>query len=215
LESRLLWRYIAVRGHLFSEVLSQFVERAGYTTGQLARLSGIPKSTITNWLQGRVSKPRVRNDLLELAVVLHLTVAETSRLLQAACHPPLPQLLVSPDNQRHEGYLSPWFEALQHRPFQIKVDPPNENGREKESYALGMLLQGNRQQAIHSLQLFHLLSLAALLIIAQPQTVRAGWVVYLLESIEAEAGKVSSLEVGHLLDDVLNALSSRIERGKW
>jgi len=204
-----------VRGYLFSEVLSQFVERAGYTTGQLARLSGIPKSTITNWLQGRVNKPRVRNDLLELAAVLHLTVAETNRLLQAARHPSLPQLLVSPENQRDKGYLSPWFEALQHGPFQIIVDPPNEDGQEKESYALEMLLQGNGQQAIHSLQLFHLLSLAALLIVAQPQTARAGWIVYLLESIESEAGKVSSLEVAHLLDDVLNALSSRIEHGKW
>ncbi len=70
-----------------SDVLNRYVSRAGYTAGQLARLSGIPKATIVNWLEGRVKRPRGSEDLLKLAAILHLEEGEATELLQSAGHP--------------------------------------------------------------------------------------------------------------------------------
>lgn len=70
----------------FSDVLQHFVSQSGYTAGQLARLTAIPKQTIISWLDGRVRRPRSASDLLGLSRALHLTPEETAQLLTAAGH---------------------------------------------------------------------------------------------------------------------------------
>ena len=75
-----------------AENLRKFVKRSGYTAGQLAKLSGLPKPTIVNWVEGRVRRPRGVDDLLRLTAVLHLTTSEASELLQSAGHPPIDEL---------------------------------------------------------------------------------------------------------------------------
>lgn len=84
---------------LFAEILSQFVERSGYTTGQLSKLAGIPKATIVNWTEGRVKRPRGHEDLLRLLAALRLSPTEASRLLEAAGHPGLAELRLLAQNE--------------------------------------------------------------------------------------------------------------------
>ena len=48
----------------FAELLQFYVNKEGYTTGQLSKRSGIPKPTIVNWLEGRVRRPRSWQDLV-------------------------------------------------------------------------------------------------------------------------------------------------------
>src|SRR6185295_20160074 len=91
----------------FAELLGQYVQRAGYTPGQLSRLSSVPKMTIRNWLQARVQRPRVWSDLLRLAAALHLNEAEATALLQAAGHPAIIELLQVAGDQEHD-LLAPW-----------------------------------------------------------------------------------------------------------
>ena len=76
---------------LFADVLQQYVTRSAYTAGQLARLSGIPKTTIMSWLSGLVKRPQSPENLSQLAQILHLTQSETETLLRAAGHLSYPQ----------------------------------------------------------------------------------------------------------------------------
>ncbi len=75
----------------FSGVLRDVMCRPNYTAtpGLLSKLSGLPRATIINWLEGRVAKPRRWEDLLKVADALRLTDPETEALLEAADHPPL------------------------------------------------------------------------------------------------------------------------------
>jgi predicted ATPase len=119
------------------------VARSGYTAGQLARLSSIPKPTIVNWLEGRVKRPRTREDLLRLAVVLHLDRAELSELLVSAGHPDV-DVLERSARQTNDtealALLRPWLStavsphspAPQPAPFQVMADLPTFVGREEE-----------------------------------------------------------------------------------
>ena len=71
----------------FAELLQFYVNKSGYTTGQLSKRSGIPKPTIVNWLEGRVRRPRSWQDLVKLAKALRLRQAEVGKLLKSARHP--------------------------------------------------------------------------------------------------------------------------------
>lgn len=96
---------------LFAETLRQFVDRSGYTTGQLGKLAGIPKATIVNWIEGRVKRPRGYEDLLRLLAALHVTAAEATQLLTAAGQPPLAELRLLAESEANSGLsllLSPW-----------------------------------------------------------------------------------------------------------
>jgi tetratricopeptide (TPR) repeat protein len=148
----------------FSDVLRRYARRAGYTPGQLARLAGVPKMTVVNWLDGRVQKPRGRAKLLKLATVLHLNEAETSELLQAAGYPAVAQLMAAAQNEQDErllALLTPW--ALAKRPpadpsltepvpFQAIADLATFVGREAELEALSQSLLGGGPVTIYSLQ---------------------------------------------------------------
>jgi predicted ATPase len=75
----------------FSEVLRDLMRRPTYTAspGLLSKLSGLPRATIINWLEGRVSKPRSWHDLLAVADALRLDDIEIDALLKSARHPTL------------------------------------------------------------------------------------------------------------------------------
>lgn len=77
---------------LLAELLGQHLHRTHTSVNRLAKLSGIPQRTIANWLNGDILKPRRWQDLVRVAVALHLSEAETTALLKAARHPALSQL---------------------------------------------------------------------------------------------------------------------------
>ena len=138
----------------FADILEEYVNRASYTPGQMARLSGIPQATIVNWLEGRVKKPRQRDSLLKLAQILHLNESEASALLQAAGHPSIEELLLLA-NEKEKKLLSSWSNIVQQRrqaPFQAITDLPYFVGREKELQILRNALLNGRNIAICSLQ---------------------------------------------------------------
>lgn len=120
----------------FAEVLGQFVRRSGYTSGQLSRLSGVPKPTIVNWLEGRVKKPRRVEDLVRLAQVLHLIQGELDLLFKAGGHPHLDQLkktAVLTNNVpliKLLKHFQPEKANIQSRPFQAVTGIPFFVGRE-------------------------------------------------------------------------------------
>src|SRR5512145_16979 len=110
----------------FAETLGHYVHQRGYTYGQLAHLSKLPKRTIAHWLEGIVRHPRDWRDLVKLATVLHLSEIEANKLLLSAQHPGLAQLLRQADNEQDHCLLAPWSEGLQqrqeHSPFQAVAD---------------------------------------------------------------------------------------------
>jgi tetratricopeptide (TPR) repeat protein len=122
----------------------------------LARLTGIPQKTITNWLGGVVKKPRSWSDLVKLARVLHLTEAEATELLQSAGHPSIETLLARADDEGARALLSPWADVVQRRlrqsPFQTIADFPHFVGRQGELQHLREVLLNGQQVTLYSLQ---------------------------------------------------------------
>ncbi|HEX6387335.1 MAG TPA: tetratricopeptide repeat protein [Anaerolineae bacterium] len=141
------------------DVLVPYVSRSGYTAGQLARLTGIPKATIVNWLEGRVQRPRELNDLLRLAAVLHLDESEASLLLQSVGRPAIAELEALA-RQNADGdmlaLLTPWAQSNSAQPtpapFQVMADLPYFVGREEELQALQKALAVGEHATIYSIQ---------------------------------------------------------------
>jgi len=70
-----------------SDVLRAQMRRPlGYSAGLVSRLSGVPKATIVNWLNGRVARPRRWQDLARVADAMRLGRDELDDLLSAANH---------------------------------------------------------------------------------------------------------------------------------
>lgn len=140
----------------FADVLGQYVHQAGYTPGQLARMTGIPKTTIVSWLEGSVKKPRQWRDMIKLAVLLHLGIPQLTALLRAAGFPSVKELLEMVDNSRDRDLLLPWGETagpqIPPAPFQAIPDLPYFVGREREMDLLKDALLSGRRMAICSLQ---------------------------------------------------------------
>lgn len=144
----------------FADVLGRFVTRADYSSRQLARLSGVPRKTIANWLAGQVQRPRYRLPLLKVAQALHLGEADTDSLLRAAGHAiTIKELLVLARNREDkelEEVLSPWAEVIEKQlretPFQAIVDLPYFVGRKREREEIKAVLHGERRRAICVLQ---------------------------------------------------------------
>ncbi|NJM07006.1 tetratricopeptide repeat protein, partial [Candidatus Gracilibacteria bacterium] len=90
-----------------ADVLREQMQRAGYplTPGLLSKLSGVPKSTIVNWLEGRVARPRRWEDLLRVADALRLDEATTNMLLAAAGHVTVAELR---NRDGASALLRPW-----------------------------------------------------------------------------------------------------------
>ncbi len=143
-----------------ADVLGEFVNRSGYTPGQLAKLSGIPKPTIVNWLVGRVRRPRLPDDLLRLAAVLHLSQPEVDSLLLAAEHPPLTDLAANAaqaSDAQLSALVANWLEARRetaayHVPFQVTADLPTFVGREPELQTLRQALLADEHRTLYSVQ---------------------------------------------------------------
>jgi predicted ATPase len=82
-----------------------------YTPGLLHRISSVPKSTIVNWLEGRVERPRRWEDVIQVAAALRLTAADADRLLQAAGHLRIAALRAITSDPKGRALLDPWPEA--------------------------------------------------------------------------------------------------------
>ena len=142
----------------FADVLEKYVARSGYTTGQLAKLSGIPKPTIVNWLEGRVRRPRGFKDLLRLTAVLHLGEQEASELLNAAKQPSIPELRATQsqkDDPELTSLLSYWNVAAEPTrteaaPFQVMGDLPYFVGREAEISAIRSEIEQGGPTTVYS-----------------------------------------------------------------
>ena len=137
----------------FTDVLNSFVYRSAYTPGQLASLSSVPKTTIVNWLRGRVQRPRGWRGIVALAVAMRLTEAEANRLLQAAQQPSIQELRTLATGEEVRGMLAFWQTAVstpssQHPPFQVVALPPYFVGREEEQAALQAALLEEQQTAV-------------------------------------------------------------------
>jgi hypothetical protein len=97
----------------FAEVLFEYVRPSLYSASQLSTRAGIPLETVKNWLEGRVRKPREWRDVVKLASTLHLSATEASRLLRAAGHPTIEELLERNGNAEGKALLSSWADAAQ------------------------------------------------------------------------------------------------------
>jgi len=82
-----------------------------YTPGLLSKLSGVPKMTIVNWLNGRVARPRRWQDLVRLADALRIDAEQASALLVAGGHPALAELLPRVRASEDVALLAPWRET--------------------------------------------------------------------------------------------------------
>ena len=142
-----------------ADLLTQFIKRSGYTPGQLAKLSGVPKPTIVNWMEGRVRRPRTLNDLVRLTAVLHLTELEASQLLQSAGHPSIAELRLDlqqmPDEQLAK-LIAHWEQRAaasnETAPFQAMAHLPYFVGRVEELAQLEQSLVADAHAAIYSIQ---------------------------------------------------------------
>ena len=107
----------------FADLLNQYVDRSGYTPGQLSKLTDIPKATIVNWLEYRVKRPRSWRDLVKLLAVLHTSEPEATQVLQSAGHPSIEELSALAREEQDRDLLSPWADEIRKRreeaPFQI------------------------------------------------------------------------------------------------
>lgn len=79
---------------------------------ELARDADIPLATLHHWLKGRVRRPHTWQPLLRLAAALNLNAEETDRLLGAAKHPPLSQLISRAQNDSDRLLVARWTQPL-------------------------------------------------------------------------------------------------------
>jgi tetratricopeptide (TPR) repeat protein len=81
----------------FSELLAEYIDRVGVSDAELARRLGVSRQTIFRWREGRVQRPRHREDVLQLASKLRLTQKESAELTLAAGFQPeaLPEVVLT------------------------------------------------------------------------------------------------------------------------
>jgi len=119
----------------FSDKLSYYVARSAYTSGQLASLTGLPRTTIVNWLNGRVQRPRDWQSIVKLLAILHVNEGEANEVLEAAKQPTIPELLRLIDCEEDKVLLVSWKKPLgqlpSRSPFQVIADTPYFVGRQE------------------------------------------------------------------------------------
>ncbi|MCB8966358.1 MAG: tetratricopeptide repeat protein [Ardenticatenaceae bacterium] len=123
-----------------ADVLSEYVDRAHYSSGKLAKMTGLSRKSINNWLDGTVSKPQQWQVLTRLAAVLHLTELETNRLLLSAHHPTIADLRQNITTADDHALLAPWPPSTA-VPFQAIPDLPYFVGRNDVLSELAEVLQ--------------------------------------------------------------------------
>jgi predicted ATPase len=134
-----------------ADVLQQLMRRPNhrYTAGLVSKLSGIPRATIENWLDGQVRKPRRWQDLMKVADTLRLSVAETTHLLHVAGYPPIERLLAQTEQAEDRALLAAWttaglpvaMTAKTAGGAHLPVPPDSFVGRETELATLSVLLR--------------------------------------------------------------------------
>ncbi|GAB4577798.1 MAG: hypothetical protein Fur0022_05300 [Anaerolineales bacterium] len=127
-----------------ADLLGKHLQRAHTNVNRLAKLSGVPQRTVSNWLNGYIHKPHQWQALVKVALALHLSEPETDALLQSAGHPPLADLRSNATAPSDLTLLSqypipnPQYPITDHRspippsPFQAIADLPTFVGRESE-----------------------------------------------------------------------------------
>ncbi|MFZ0547134.1 MAG: tetratricopeptide repeat protein [Candidatus Promineifilaceae bacterium] len=108
----------------FTDTLQQYVTRTAYTPGQLATLTGLPRTTIVNWLNGRVQRPRDWQPIVKLLTVLHLTESEADEILQAANQPTIAELRLIARQEHDQGLLRAWHQSTAPPPPSPTYRPP-------------------------------------------------------------------------------------------
>lgn len=140
----------------FAAQFGLFLERSGYTTGQLAGLSGVPKTTLVNWQSGHVKKPRHWQDVLRAARALHLSQTQATRLLQAAGMPALSEFLARPLQTSDAALLDAWRiptpSPSPARPFQAVRCLPAFIGRANLLDRLSALLRQETHERLYVLE---------------------------------------------------------------
>jgi tetratricopeptide (TPR) repeat protein len=98
---------------IFADVLNKYIVRSSYTYGQLAKRSNLPKTTIINWANGIVTKPRRVGEVLSLAQALNMNAEETNDLLQSIGQAPIAVLLKKAKEHADVeliNQLAPWIQ---------------------------------------------------------------------------------------------------------
>jgi len=67
----------------FSQLVSEYIDRIGVSDSEIARRLGVSRQTIFRWREGKTSRPRNREDVLQLASKLRLSLEERDALLVA------------------------------------------------------------------------------------------------------------------------------------
>jgi predicted ATPase len=134
-----------------ADVLHQLMRRPNhhYTPGLVGKLSGVPKATIVNWLDGQVKKPRRWQDLVKVADALRLSMADATRLLQAAGYPSVDALLARAESAEDRALLAAWgaadvpaaYVARTRQPTRLPAPRDSFVGRVGELAALQALLR--------------------------------------------------------------------------
>lgn len=134
----------------FTTCLNHYVQRSAYTPGQLASLTSVPKTTIVNWLNGRVVRPRDWQGIVEIAAALRLTPAEADELLAAAQHPGIRELQTITTDKKMQGLFAFWTATASTvpSPFQAIALPPYLVGRDDERMLLRSWLTADRHTAV-------------------------------------------------------------------
>ena len=71
----------------FSDLLEAYFHKTRQSSTQIARVSGIPRTTLDTWLSVGVKRPRDAQQVLMLAYALQVTEHEADDLLRASRHP--------------------------------------------------------------------------------------------------------------------------------
>lgn len=134
---------------LLSEVLGRHLTRSHSSVNRIASLAGVPKQTISNWLESRIKKPRRWQDVIKVATALQLSVADTNALLKAAGYAPIDRLR-STANETDQSLLNPYKKPFPHTtaPFQVIRDLPTFVGRDVELAELQRALLRDGHAAI-------------------------------------------------------------------
>lgn len=130
----------------FVEMLQSYMRRDDIriTLANLSNLSGVPKATIANWLDGLVERPRRWQHILKIADALQLDESATDQLLTAAGHEPIASLY-STAGATDQVLFFPWRAIFDHMPPLARspnLQPPTSVlvGRDRERAQLRNLL---------------------------------------------------------------------------
>lgn len=146
-----------MEGEHLADVLEEFLNDREVTPDWVARRAELSRSTIRHWVEGGVKKPRYWQDVIKVASALNLTESEATRLLTAAGHLSVPELLSSlPESDPDRELLAPWVpglrQSLQRAPFQAIADILHFVGRRALLNELKAALLRPYHQTIYSLE---------------------------------------------------------------